>query len=263
MNRVQRLRALPYRTRLAVVVAAGLLGLIGTLAVPAFPQPEWYHDFADKRLIWGVANYFDVVSNAGFAAVGLAGLGFLASAGGRAALADVAARTAYLSFFAGLLLVAAGSAYYHLAPTTESLYWDRLGMSVAFMAFYAAVIGERVHRRAGLWLLPVFVVAGALATTAWSYSEAAGAGDLRIYLLVQVVPALTLPLIVLLFAAPAGGDRHLVAMLALYATAFVLEKLDGPVFSLLGGLVSGHSLKHLAAAAACYAVLVMLIRRRT
>jgi hypothetical protein len=39
--------------------------------------------------------------------------------------------------------------------------------------------------------------------------------------------------------------------------------LDGPVFSLLGGLVSGHSLKHLAAAAACYAVLVMLIRRRT
>ena len=253
---------MPYPRRVTLVVLARLVGLLATLSIAPFSQPEAYHGFADDRMIWRIPNFLNVVSNLGFALVGLTGLVFLASARGRAQLPDAGARTVYLFFFAGLVLVAIGSAYYHFAPTTETLYWDRLAMTAAFMAFYAAVILERMHRLAGLLLMPVLIFAGSAATSAWGYGELIGSGDLRIYLLVQIVPGLTLPLMILLFPGPAGGDRWLVAMLVLYAAAIGLEKIDRPIFELTGALASGHTLKHLVAAAAGYAVLHMLIKRR-
>ena len=38
------------------------------------PQPTSYHGFADDRTIWGIANFFNVVSNAAFLVPGVAGL---------------------------------------------------------------------------------------------------------------------------------------------------------------------------------------------
>jgi hypothetical protein len=46
-----------------------------------------------------------------------------------------------------------------------------------------------------------------------------------------------------------------------YALAKALEALDKPIFA-AGHIVSGHTLKHLAAAAAGYCILHMLQRRR-
>ena len=88
---------------------------------------------------------------------------------------------------------------------------------------------------------------GIVLVASWGYSESIGAGDLRGYLLLQVVPAITLPLIILLFEDPARGDRHLVAILLTYAAAFGFEKIDLELFQLTG-LISGHSMKHLVAA---------------
>jgi hypothetical protein len=48
---------------------------------------------------------------------------------------------------------------------------------------------------------------------------------------------------------------------ALYALAKVLETFDEPIFA-AGHIVSGHTLKHLAAAAAGYYILRMLQKRR-
>jgi hypothetical protein len=50
-------------------------------------------------------------------------------------------------------------------------------------------------------------------------------------------------------------------VVALYILAKLFEALDKQVFA-IGGVVSGHTLKHLTAALACYFVLRMLMIRR-
>ena len=54
----------------SIVLCAGL----GLLLVGPIAQPEHFHEFADRRTMFGVPNAADVLSNAGFAIVGLWGL---------------------------------------------------------------------------------------------------------------------------------------------------------------------------------------------
>jgi hypothetical protein len=255
MRALARLRALPFGLRLAVVIFAALAAAVALLGLPPLPQPESYHDFADRRALAGIPNFGNVISNLGFLAAGLAGLLLLLRRVPREALPT---RLPYRAFAVGLVLVAAGSAYYHWRPTTPTLYWDRLAMTVAFMALAAAIVGDRIGRRAGLVLLPLLLALGAVAATHWRQSELAGAGDLRLYLMVQIVPAAVLPLLVLLFADRIGRDRLLLLALALYGLAMLMEQFDRRIFELSAGVVSGHSLKHLAAALAGYLAICRL-----
>ena len=262
MNIVASLRKLRFRIRVAVIILVALAAVVVTLGFEPLPQPSAYHEFADERMIERVPNFANVVSNAGFALVGLLGLICLATGRAVPAASGSGARVPYVFFFAGLFFVAAGSGYYHYGPETETLYWDRVAMSFAFMSMYAAIISDRVSRLAGLLLLPILIFAGVAATTYWAMSELALAGDLRVYLLVQLIPALTIPLIILLFGDGVGRDRYLVAMLALYGTAMLLEHYDRAIFDAFGGFVSGHSLKHLVAAGAGYMVLHKVLTGR-
>ena len=59
----------------------------------------------------------------------------------------------YLVFFLGVALTGLGSGYYHLAPDNETLFWDRLPMTIAFMSLISAQIVDRISIRAGLALL--------------------------------------------------------------------------------------------------------------
>ena len=106
------------------VVAVGLHGPI--------PQPSGYHDFADGRSLGGIPHFADTLSNLPFLLVGVAGLALFIRRTPRGALP--ALRPAYLSFFVGTALLFPGSAYYHLAPSDSTLAWDRLPMTLAFMA---------------------------------------------------------------------------------------------------------------------------------
>jgi len=103
-----------------------------------------------------------------------------------------------------------------------------------------------------LWASPAFCK--------WYASELRGAGDLRFYAAVQVCSTLVL-LIVLLFPARYGRGSDLAIVVGLYALAKILEALDRPVFQ-ASHLVSGHTLKHLAASAAGYWLLRMLATRQ-
>jgi hypothetical protein len=94
----------------------------------------------------------------------------------------------------------------------------------------------------------------------WYSSEARGAGDLRFYAAVQEYSALVL-LLALLFPKRYTRTSDLAVVVGFYALAKALESLDKPIFA-LGHLVSGHTLKHLAAAAAGYWILRMLEKRR-
>ncbi len=231
--------------------------------LPRIPQPQAYHLFADRRCFLGIPNFANVVSNLPFAVIGLWGLIFLRRSNsdrmpGR--FLDPRERWPYLFVFVGLLLTAFGSSYYHLDPNNARLVWDRLPMTIAFMSMAAAVIAERISLRLGLWLLPILLLVGLSSVLQWYASEARGAGDLRFYAAVQVYSALVL-LLALFFPRPYTRGSDLGTVVGFYVLAKVLETFDRPIFAATR-VVSGHTLKHLAGAAAGYCILRMVQKRR-
>jgi len=245
-----------------LVLIAAVVAVIAML-LPPIPQPQWYHMFADQRGFLGIPSFNNVVSNFPFAAVGLWGLVFLIRAScrqdGRHFL-DRRERWPYLMVFVGLILTAAGSSYYHLQPDNRTLVWDRLPMVIVMMSLMAAIVAERVSLRAGLWLLSLLVFIGLSSVWQWRVSEVRGAGDLRFYAAVQLYSVLFLVIALLLPSRyTRGTDLAMVA--GFYVLAKILESLDRPIFD-LGHIVSGHTLKHLAAAGAGYWILRMLQKRR-
>jgi hypothetical protein len=243
-------------------VLAGIAAaiLVGFALAPRIPQDPEYHRFADDRDALGVPSFWNVVSNAPFAAVGAVGLGLVLSRRRASAFSGGADRAAYGVFFLGVLGTAAGSAWYHLDPTTERLFWDRLPMAVGFAGLVGAILGERMRPPFGALLTVVATALAVASVLAWRASERAGAGDLRAYAAVQYAPLVVVPLALLWLPSPRGGRGFVFAALLAYGLAKAFEALDHEIYA-LGGVVSGHTLKHLAAAAAAAAVVAMLARR--
>ncbi|MBX3203628.1 MAG: hypothetical protein KF764_01105 [Labilithrix sp.] len=252
---------------IVAVVAAGLLWRHGPIA-----QPEGYHRFADTRTLYGIPNALNVLSNIPFLLVGWAGLSFLRRGptrdpdgpfrpGAHTAFESLRERPAYVIFFAGVLLTAFGSSWYHLAPSTKRLFWDRLPMAIAFTALFAAMIAERISVYWSRMLLLPFVFAGVTSVVMWRLSEEGGAGDLRFYLFVQLFPMIALPLLMLLFAPRYSRGAELFVVVLVYAGAKALEHFDDRIWEATSHNVGGHALKHVAAALAIWFVLDMLKKR--
>ena len=238
---------------------AGVLLVVG-VALPRFPQPADYHNFADHRGWLGVPNFGDVVSNLGFAIVGVLGLHAMLRKRGRIRFLDPNEKWPYLIIFLGLILTAAGSSYYHLAPNNARLVWDRLPMTIVFMSLVAALIAERVSVHAGIALLPVLLAIGAGSVLQWRWSELQGRGDLRFYAAVQLYAMLAVLLALLLTPRYTRGS-DLAVLAVFYILAKVTETFDARIFS-FGNAVSGHTIKHCAAAVGSYWILRMLQRRK-
>jgi hypothetical protein len=159
------------------------------------------------------------------------------------------------TFALALVATAAGSATYHWAPHNASLAFDRLPIAWACAALLCAFLAERRSIR---WAQPaVLASALALASAAvalWWGSEIAGHSDLRAYLFVQFLPMLIVPAALLLRLPrqthSAVPDSAWWSLLAGYAIAKGFELADHVMLDALGGWISGHTLKHLAAAAA-------------
>ena len=244
------------------IFSLGML-LIAAIA-PPIPQPPEYHRFADTRSYFGIPNFFNVVSNLAFLFVGIAGLTFLLSS--HVSLAykpfiEPRERWPYLILFLGAALVGAGSSYYHLAPDNDRLVWDRLPIAIAIMALLSAILMERVSLRAGLQLLPVLAMAGALSVMHWHWSEQRGAGNLNFYIVVQFYSILLIVLLGILFPPryTRGGDIYIV--FAWYSAAKLAEAADWKIYD-LGHVISGHTAKHVLAAVGIYWILRMLKLRK-
>jgi len=240
-------------------VALGIAVL--AFRLPPIPQPTSYHQFADQRPWLGTPNFGNVVSNLPFAIVGLWGLWLLLKPDQlKNAFIDPRERRPYVVACFGLLLTAFGSAYYHLAPTNSRLLWDRLPMTIVFGALVAVVVTERINVEAGLKLLPFLVAIAAGSVLQWYRDELHGHGDLRAYAAVQLYSALVLLIAPLLKSRYARSYDFLIVF-GFYALAKIFETADGFIFVHVH-VVSGHTLKHLAAAAAGYWILRMLRFRR-
>jgi hypothetical protein len=253
------------RLRGAGLVFAGLtvVAVAAVFFLPPIAQDLAYHNFADRRAVAGIPNFLNVISNLPFAFVGAAGLFFLL--GGKATREGsfITRREVwpYAIFFLGVALTSWGSSYYHLSPDNERLVWDRLPMTLGFMTIFAATISERVNLRVGHYALVPLLAAGLASVLYWRITEAAGAGDLRFYAIVQFYPLIAIPLLLALFPPRYTRGASLVGALTVYGAAKLLEMADSAIFS-MGQIVSGHSLKHLAAAGAAYWILHGLKKRR-
>ena len=251
------------QSKIGIVVGVSAAAVVGVVLLPRMAQNLAYHHFADARTMWGVANALNVLSNVPFVVVGVMGLAFLLRGWGRADEHFIEARErwAYAIFFAGVTLTCFGSSYYHLAPDNARLVWDRLPMTLGFMSLFAAMIGERVSLRTGMVLLGPLNLAGLASVVYWWWTETQGAGDLRPYIAVQFFPLLAIPLMLVLFPGRYTRAVYIWVAVGWYGAAKVLELLDVQIYRGAGGVVSGHSLKHVAAAAAGWWVLRMLERR--
>jgi hypothetical protein len=188
-----------------------------------------------------VPNFWNVVSNLPFIAVGAAGL------------RRFYRNPATLVLFLGVLLTGFGSTYYHWNPNDGALFWDRLPMTLCFMAILAIFVEERVNARFGAALLWPLLATGILSLLLWRWT-----GDLRLYGWVQFFPAIALPLLLVLF--PHAGTFYWLIAGLLYAIAKLFELADHAVYSSF--ILSGHTLKHLFGAAACFAILRYFQKRQ-
>jgi hypothetical protein len=234
---------------------------IAAFAVPAMPQPLSYHAFADCRTIFGIPNFFNVISNLPFLVAGVLGLVHVYRGGGR--FIDPREQLPYLVFFLGALLTCFGSAYYHAAPDNPRLVWDRLPMTLGFAGLVAAAVAERVDLKLGLRSLWPLLGLGVASVIYWYATERAGAGNVIPYGLYQAWSIVVIVLVMFIFPARRYTQGHLLVWAAVfYGLAKVFETFDLGIYRMLGGTLSGHSIKHLLAAGAVFAV-VRQLRLRT
>ncbi len=250
--------------RIAAAFLPGLVvGLYFILTTGPLPQPLSYHDFADSHVLLGISHAGDVLTNLAFVIVGAWGLWFLTQPArtSRTFIND-RERRLFQWFFAGVLLTGFGSGWYHLAPDNDSLVWDRIPMAISFMSIVAIIIAERVKLSLGVALLVPLVAIGVGTVFWWIWSEHAGRGDLRPYLVVQFYPMLTIALMLLLLPTPYTRGNYYWGLFVFYAAAKVVEIYDRQIFDLTQGLASGHNLKHLFAATGGAWILRMLWLRQ-
>lgn len=254
-------RTWPREARLAILGAISLSALILLFLAPHVPLGPDYHDFVDKRTWLGLPNALDVLSNIPFVLVGGWGLAWLSGKRGKGAFRDDRERVPYQIFFAGVLLTGFGSFWYHMAPSDARLPWDLLPMTCSFTSMVVATCMERVNLRAGYLALAPALLLGASSVAYWMVTSGRGDGEYKFYLFVQFFSPVLLALIIGLFPPGYSGLRYLATAFALYVAAKLFEVFDGGIYSGLGYAVSGHSLKHVTAAVACFWILLMLRER--
>ena len=199
-------------------------------------DPIAYFDFADKRQFFGVANFWDVISNLAFLIVG--GLGLFATTRND--------RLLFSSLAVASVLTCMGSSYFHLNPNPETLFWDRLPMTIAFAAIIGLIVSDRVNVKAGRLSFYFFSCYGLVSVTGWHF----GWFTLKPYIALQGGCMIFTVLALAAFRRSRHlSDGLLFRVSLFYFLAKVFELQDEKIFNLTGQ-VSGHSLKHVAAAIA-------------
>jgi len=237
-------RALPWTALVLVLVALAAAGPVHL--------PPHYHAFADQRGWGGIPHAADVLSNLAFLVVGLWGVQAVTR------MPEMPSRAGWLLFAGGVVAVAFGSSWYHLAPDDVRIVWDRIPIAVACAGLSGAVICERLQ----LLEIEANALVSVLATAATASVLAIDwlGGDLRPYLVLQLIPLLVLPLLQWTHGAPRREILATLAAALLYLLAKLCELADASLFAQLQGL-SGHTLKHLFSALACAALVATLAAR--
>ena len=122
-------------------------------------------------------------------------------------------------------------------------------MTLAFMGLFSIVMGEQVSERLGQKMLLPLLLAGVGSVVYWWLGEIRGQGDLRPYILVQFMPMVLIPMMLVLYRSAFDRTGFIWLMIVLYAAAKLFEYMDYSIYS-TGYFISGHSIKHIVAATA-------------
>ncbi len=237
-----------FQLKLTLLVIISVVVIIVMFFIPAIKQDLNYHQFSDQRLLLGIPNLLNVISNLPFFIIGLFGLVYLKTHKDAAIVTDL--WLSYYVFYFGVLLVALGSGYYHLNPTNSSLVWDRFPMTIAFMAFFSIILSEFISVKLGKMVFMPLILIGLFSIWYWDFTEQNNNGDLRLYALVQFLPMLLIPLILILFRSRFSHVKLFWYFLVMYGLAKIAETYDSAIYDYLQ-LISGHSIKHILASVGC------------
>ena len=219
------------------------------------PQDRAYHDFADQRIIMGIPNFWDVLSNLPMLFLGILGLTQTFKRFNE--FPDWTTRLIPLVLCMGIFTACFGSAYYHWAPNNPRLFWDRLPMTLMFMPIFSLLLYDFINPRIGSMAFYFLVPFGVFSILYWIYTESIGKGDLRFYVFVQFFPMVITPFILWLFPKKTSYVKYIVYILAWYIVAKLAEHFDQIIFDTLG-FWSGHTIKHLVGAISLYYILKLL-----
>ncbi len=245
----------------ALVIAIAGAMIFAVTFLPPLPEPQVFRGLADNRTVFGIPNFLNVVSNLPFLVVGAWALHFLSQAASSGkAFADLRERYPYFICFFAVILTCFGSVYYHLETDSSRLFWDRLPMAIAFMALFSAVIVERIGVRTGLRLLIPLILIGLASVLYWRWSLLYATENLLPYAIVQYGSILAIVVMAAVYPSRYTRGADIIQVVAIYALAKGAEVLDAWIYA-MGGIVSGHTLKHLIAGIAAYWLLRMLRRR--
>jgi hypothetical protein len=247
------------RVKVIFILGVVLVAMIVMFYIPRIPQDPSYHNFVDQRRLFGIPNFWNIATNIPFIIAGALGLYVCNPNVPHGGIPELG--SGYRVFFLGILLVGFGSAYYHYNPSTQTLLWDRLPMTVAFMAFLCVIIGEHISVRVANKLLAPTLMTGLGTVIYWHVTEAMGVGDLRPYGLVQFLPMVLIPLILVLFPSRLSNNGYIWVVLGAYVASKIAEHQDATVYH-ISGIISGHSVKHLFASSGALLMVLALIRRR-
>ena len=259
-----------FETRVRVLVGISVLAVLGTfLILGNQPQCTDYHEFADQIKRLSIPNFANVVSNIAYLVPGLMGLYLVRGTfGDKTKFIEPKEALPFYVVFLGAVLLAFGSGFYHLEPNNLTLVADRLTMTVGFMGVLGFIIAERLSLKWALRLLPLLLAVGLFSVVYWIYTELQSTldnerGDLRLYGLVQFLPLVLIPAMLLVFRARYAGVKYIWMALAAYGAAKAFETLDEKewIWNHTENLVSGHTLKHLVSGLGIY-FLVLYIRKR-
>jgi hypothetical protein len=228
-----------------LIAGISMIAVIVILFVKPIPQDLSYHGFIDGNNVFGVPNFWNVMSNLPFLMVGVLGLIKLNQL---KIINEI--RLAYWILFFGVAMVAFGSGYYHWNPNNATLVWDRLPMTIAFMSLFPIIISEFVSIKLGKILLFPLLIVGMASVGYWLWFD-----DLRFYALVQFLPIVLIPIILLMYGSKFTKVSGYWWLLFAYVVAKIFEYFDGQIFNLLEGLMSGHAIKHVIAAVGLYVLL--------
>lgn len=230
--------------KLKILLVLTVVILSAVFFVEPVSQDTNYHQFADVVAAIGIPNVWNVLSNIPFILIGV--LGFVKSRKFFQDKPHEAYQTTCLIFFIGLVLTGFGSAYYHLSPTNETLLWDRLPMTISFMAFFSFILSFHLNKKLGATALWPLLIIGMLSVIYWAYTESIGFGDLRFYAVVQFLPIILIPVLLTLFPVSNYQQKYVWLLIALYVVAKLMEHFDADIYHVLS--ISGHTIKHVIAA---------------
>ena len=234
--------------RILLLLLSSVITILVVILAPPVSQEHEYHNFADQRKILGIPHFWNVVTNLPFLVFGITGFFKIQKKDLTGVLPNLL--RAYLTFFLGLVLTGLASGYYHLYPSNSTLVGDRIAITCTFMSFFVLIFGESISPKTASRLLVPLLFLGLSSVVYWNITEKLGAGDLRFYALVQFLPMLLIPLMLLFYGSFLSGRRWILAIILVYGAAKILEMYDHQIYELIG--FSGHSLKHLIASFGAY-----------